>query len=257
MFDRNRSRMLLCLYLLTACADATAPGVPGTSPTTASPSFSGEPTEEQYAEMPAEFRLPPNIESHEVSAGFTSYNVAYAQGIMRYRANYAKETVTLRLVYDNAEVTSGTNYTAETHFLPARRSIGAIVSSAAGKTCGHTANADATGEIHNEFFLSGNFLKWGEQGASGSNNSSQPACPPPDSCGPGEEAPTSLMPNFTCGGGGDDGGGGGDGGGDGGGGGGGWIAIEVCHGTHYFDENWNYLYSEIHYCTTTWVYYTE
>src|SRR5688572_19650028 len=95
MFDRNRWRLLLCLSLLAACADATAPGIPGINPTPGSASFSGYPTEEQFAEMPPEFRQAPGILSHEVNAGFTARNAAYAEGLMRYFANYAKETATL------------------------------------------------------------------------------------------------------------------------------------------------------------------
>lgn len=133
------------------------------------------PTKEQFAAMPSEFRQTAQILDYWVDAGFAGGR-AYGSAGMRYLANYGKITVPVTLLYNNAEVTSTTALSEKTHFLPAVRNLDAMATLATNGSCGHTVNANALFEVHNQFLLSKSWLIWGRTGISGSDSDKQPAC---------------------------------------------------------------------------------
>jgi hypothetical protein len=159
---------------ISACADrplSTEPP-PLTAP---EPSLSQYPTEEQYAEMPAEFRQKPGIIRTWTDAGFVSSG-AYGQAGMEFLANYAKITMPVTLLFNNSEVTRTVGYSEQAYFLPLTRELSASGFVGVNGSCGHTVNARAEFFIRNQFPLKTGWFEWGQEGRSGDASRSQPAC---------------------------------------------------------------------------------
>ncbi|MBA3579030.1 MAG: hypothetical protein H0W42_03495 [Gemmatimonadaceae bacterium] len=142
------------------------------------PSLSRYPTEEEYAEMPAEFRTGPSILAAWVDAGFVG-NRAYGRGWMQYFANYAKITLPVTLIYDNRQVTSTTGYSELSSVLPAVREMEAYASLGVSGSCGNTVNASGIFFVRHQIPISRGWFQWGEETATDGGTKSQPAC----SCG--------------------------------------------------------------------------
>lgn len=180
----RQSQLARLAFMLGLAATVASIGITGcrdslpVSPTAAvppEPAQSRFPTEEEYAQMPPEFRDPPNILSYWVDAGFIG-NQAYGSASMRYRANYAKIALPIVLLYNNSEVTKTTGITEQTHYLPMIRDIQASATLGVSGSCGHRINATGLFNIHNQFPLGKGWFAWGAQGVSGGATAAQPAC---------------------------------------------------------------------------------
>lgn len=165
---------------ISGCHDQPLPLAPDPTPVAApEPSLSRYPTEEEYAEMPGEFRAQPGITDRWVDAGFVS-GKAYAQAAMTYLANYATTTVTATLLYNNSEVTKSTGFEERSYYLPLTRQLSAATSVAVNGSCGYTVNGNARFYVHNQFPLSKTgWFVWGRDSRTADQSASQPAC----SCG--------------------------------------------------------------------------
>jgi hypothetical protein len=179
-----KQSLLKVLAMLGLAAGVASVGIAGchdTVPVEPTPvaapeaALSTYPTEEQFAEMPSEFREFARIIDYWVEAGFVG-DRAYGQAGMEYLANYAKITLPVKLLYNNSEITSTTAVSEETYFLPMVRNIGAVATLPTSGSCGHTVLANAVFEVHDQFLLNKSWLKWGETSESQSKSASQPAC---------------------------------------------------------------------------------
>lgn len=172
---RGGSAMLLALLASSACQDTRLPTAP-TPLTAPALSASRYPTEEEYAEMPAEFRQAPGIIHFWVDAGFVS-NRAYGAAGMEYLANYAEVFVETTLLRDNQEITRTTGTEEHSFYLPATREISTSASVGVNGSCGHMVNVRGHGKIRNQFPLSKTgWFEWGHSGRSGHTSKSQPEC---------------------------------------------------------------------------------
>lgn len=181
----RRSRVLKLVVALGAAATIASVGISGchdrlpTEPLAVAPSepaASRYPTEEEYAEMPPEFRSGTEIIAAWADAGFVS-NRAYGSAGMEYFANYAKIILPVTLLFNNSQVTKTMGYEEEAYFLPMRRSIGAMASMGVTGSCGHLVNADPEFYIHNQFPLSkSGWFQWGQKRTTQHASASQPAC---------------------------------------------------------------------------------
>lgn len=159
----------------SACQDSPLP----TAPTPLTPPEASSyryPTEEEYAEMPVEFRQAPGIYGLWVDAGFVSGR-AYAQASMEYFANHAEIFVKAVLLRDNREITSTTGAEEHSFYLPATRHITASASVGVSGSCGHMLNASGHGKIRHQFpLLKMGWFQWGHAGRTGHASASQPEC---------------------------------------------------------------------------------
>jgi hypothetical protein len=145
-------------------------------PTTAQdPSLSTYPTEEQLAELPPEFRTAPSILGYWTKTGFVG-SQAWARAWMQYWANYAKVSVELSLLYNNAHVTTTTGYSEQASVLPAVRELEAFTSLGVSGSCGHTVNATGIFYVHHQAPVGKGWFVFGEEKRSESASAAQPPC---------------------------------------------------------------------------------
>ena len=236
------------LYSLGACADATAPHH------AAPAALDRQPTEAELAELGPEFQASAIIERIYVWAGFRPGR-AEGFALMDYFANWAKLTLTLTVLRDGRQVTATTAMEVRSDILPGVRTIVANAELPVASECGHTAIANATGEVRQEALIKLSILRWGERASSNSASADQPHCPSSCSMPPGDQGTPPAMSeipagvSLQC-----------TGTGTGGGGAGGaWIAVTTttCYGYHYYDGSGRYLYSVITHCDTTTSYYYQ
>lgn len=159
---------------ISGCQDSPLPTAPTPEPV-APPSLSTYPTEEQFAEMPPEFRNGPLITDFKVDAWFGG-NKAYGWAWMSYLASHAEVKVKATLIYGFREVTSSTGVVQRSNFLPLNRELELTTSVGVSKACGHGVNAHGEGYAYNEFFFRTSFLQWGNTRTSLSDSEQQPAC---------------------------------------------------------------------------------
>lgn len=172
---RAGGAMLVAVIAGGACQDNPLPTAPAPL---APPEASAYryPTEEEYAEMPSEFRQAPGIYRFWVDAGFLSGR-AYGQAGMEYFANHAEIFVQATLLRDYREITSTTGTDEHSFYFPATRQITTSASVGVSSSCGHTVNARGHGKIRHQFPLSkAGWFQWGHAGLTGHNSASQPAC---------------------------------------------------------------------------------
>lgn len=169
-------RVMLFLMLgSSGCQDSPLPTEP--APKTAPEVFvSRYPTEDEYAEMPAEFRYAPGILNYWVHAFFAG-NRAYGQAGMDYFATDGTVTVIASLFRDDRHITSTTGVSADSDFLPRTRSLIAQASMGISGTCGYLVNANGKFHIFNKFLVKGvSWLKWGDVTESDDDTARLPAC---------------------------------------------------------------------------------
>ena len=179
--------LALCAVLLLACAgDAGPVAVTRDSAADAAlPAFAystAEPTEEEMAEMPAEFQSAPSIFSASTDVDFIPGAGVYAQASMSYFATDAEQEVTLVLRKDDRAVYSKTAKEVQEDFLPALRSMYTMVSFAVSAACGHTADGQTAHRAWHKFIVGGwRYLSWGRNERPSGGTASQSACvePPP------------------------------------------------------------------------------
>lgn len=180
----RRSRKWRLVVALGGAATIASVGISGcndrlpTDPspvTPATPSLSGYPTEEEYAQMPSEFRTGPGILRYWVDAGFTASR-AWAAAGMDYYATDGTVTVQGTLFRNDRFITSSTGISSESSFLPAHRSLTAYTSMGISGSCGYMVNSHGKFDILNKFLLKSQWLKWGESTRTRDTTAVQPPC---------------------------------------------------------------------------------
>jgi hypothetical protein len=176
---------LACGMVLLACADSTDPTAPSVAASAGPPQLSAEggdaePTPEELAEMPAEFRMPATLLSYWTDVGFTYDGTAYAQGFMRYFATNATQEVTLDLRFENRMVATRKAYGEQSDFLPAIRTLWTSAHLGVSGSCGHLADGATIHKAWHQFLVGGwRFLSWGNAAGTSGDSAEQPACAPP------------------------------------------------------------------------------
>ena len=118
----------------------------------------------------------------DVSAdvGWMSPNQAYGQAIVRYWASNAKAVVALKV--RNAQgVQVGENSATEQAWwlIPLKKTLYASTAVMVSGTCGHIAQATASGTVWDSAISSSQgLLSWGNQARSANKSAAQPACAP-------------------------------------------------------------------------------
>jgi hypothetical protein len=177
---------IACAIALLACADATDPTAPGPAPAADVPLLStegsgSEPSPEELAEMPAEFRSASTILDYWTDAGFLpAEGRAYARGFMTYFATNAAQQVRLSLRFENRPIGQSDASAENSDWLPAVRWLFTTAYMGVSGTCGHLADGVSSHRAWHQFLGGGwKFFSWGHTGRTSGDSAEQPSCPEP------------------------------------------------------------------------------
>lgn len=149
------------------------------------------------ASVPPEYQHYTSVNTR-VDVGFTG-NTAYAGAIVDYSGNNGSATI--KLVARNKAgsiVGENSGQTVQSYVFPSSHTVKASTTVLLTSSCGHTAQANAIGEVWDSFFTaSQSTLTWGKQREDASRSAAQAACPvvtEPTVC----KSPSLLGPNYDC-----------------------------------------------------------
>lgn len=173
-----------CALAVLACSDdrtPTAPAIDSTGSMTAGPvSLSMEPSLEQMASMPADFRSAATILKAKTYPGFAAGNGAYAQGFMEYFATDASQDVTLILRKGEREIGRRTAQGQQGDLLPWIRTLWTNVTLPFSESCGHMADGMSQHRAHHKFLVDGwKDFSWNHVATPSEGWAEQQPCPEP------------------------------------------------------------------------------